>query len=519
MHRKELASPFPTTTFSRGGHYKTTPDLAVSFPGDTSVAFDWQNTACFIQVKGNRVDDPFERSGGLAGTHGATVAQLAIGARALMAVHGHSAVFALGIYATACRIIRFDPACAVASPPFSLKRHPEHLQRFFWKLSHPHEAAGTVGGAIVGCDPTVRRLTPQEQNWLVDSLQAAGHTALANPTICRRVECEGICRDTTVSRAYFTIGFIDVSPRLMSQATVIRRAVEDPRWAADSTLSALPEVDGNIAVVVVKDSWRQMRHRSDPHVFERLWKKKIPESKCTGLPACVVACDLGDIAVRRWVAVSPYELPATIDTIREHVEDECEASDSASSPGFPVSTTMPIEPPPLPLHQTCTCHLVQGPDGVYDERSHVRSVASTVGRPLTEFKDTRQLCQAVRDAIAGESILNSSTSYLRRLNQCYLHNAAHETLWHHGRILHRDINLRNILIVDSDADPCKAHSIGVLHDFHHITSVSGGVGRLASFERDRDDDSDYVRSFQHFSCILRSAPGRAFTHRSSPLCV
>ena len=64
--------------------------------------------------------------------------------------------------------------------------------------------------------------------------------------------------------------------------------------------------------------------------------------------------------------------------------------------------------------------------------------------------------------------------------------------------MHRDINPRHILIVDSDADPCKAHSIGVLHDFHHVASVSGGVGRLASFERDRDDDSDYVRSFQRF---------------------
>ncbi|KAM5544812.1 hypothetical protein V8D89_001710 [Ganoderma adspersum] len=452
LHRKELPfGPFPTSTFSRSGHYKTTPDLAVSFPGDPSVTFDWQNTACFIQVKGNRADDPFEQNSGLAGTYGATVAQLAIGARALMAVHGHSAVFALGIYAT-----RIPPAASYAS---------------------------TLPA------PSPRLPTGTEQNWFVDSLRAAGHTAPASPTLCRRVECEGICGDATVSKAYFTIGFIDVSPRLMSQATVVWRAIEDPRWAAHSSLSALPEVDGNITVVVVKDSWRQMRHRSDPHVFERLWKRKIPESKCTSSPVCVVACDLGDIAVRRWVAVSPYELPATIDVIREHLEDECEAEESAS-PGFPVSATMPIEPPPLPLHQTWTSHLVQGPEGVYNERSHVRSVTSTVGRPLTEFKDTRQLCQAVRDAIA-----------------------AHKTLWDHGRILHRDINPRNILIVD--ADLCQSQSVGVLHDFHHISMVSGGVGRLASFERDRDDDSDYVRSFQRFDTryflateLLESPDGR-----------
>ena len=315
-----------------------------------------------------------------------------------MAIHGHCAVFALGIYGTTCRIVRFDPACIVASPPFSLKRHPEHLQRFFWRLSHPHGV--TVGQSIVGCDPTIRKLTPTELDWLRDSLLAAGHAVPSNMATCRHVECEGTRGDTVVLKAYFTIGFIHVSPRLLSQATVVWRAVEDPRGPLDAHLSVFPKVEGNVAVVVVKDSWRQLSHRSDPHFLDRIAQERIPEREHIGLPAYVVGRDLGDAVVRHWTAVSPCSLNSAIDAIREQLlEDE---SDSESASPVLVPAVMPAGSPPLPLQQTCTAHLIRGPEGVKNERSHVRVVTSTVGRPLTEFKDTRQLCQAVRDAIAGE---------------------------------------------------------------------------------------------------------------------
>ncbi|KAI0276122.1 kinase-like domain-containing protein, partial [Russula aff. rugulosa BPL654] len=56
---------------------------------------------------------------------------------------------------------------------------------------------------------------------------------------------------------------------------------------------------------------------------------------------------------------------------------------------------------------------------------HYRLVLETLGQPLDTFKSTRQLCEAIRDAIVA-------------------HTAAYEK----ARVLHRDISAGNILITD-----------------------------------------------------------------------
>ena len=42
-------------------------------------------------------------------------------------------------------------------------------------------------------------------------------------------------------------------------------------------------------------------------------------------------------------------------------------------------------------------------DSEYNERSHMRLVFETVGRPLSQFKSTKELVRGFRDAIYGTS--------------------------------------------------------------------------------------------------------------------
>ncbi|KAJ3001105.1 hypothetical protein NUW54_g6644 [Trametes sanguinea] len=83
------------------------------------------------------------------------------------------------------------------------------------------------------------------------------------------------------------------------------------------------------------------------------------------------------------------------------------------------------------------------PEFDYLERSHMRIVINEIGRPLTEFKSTRELVTALRDAVIG-----------------------HQQAWLRAGILHRDVSVGNILIVDEPGE--EAPSIcGFLHDFDY----------------------------------------------------
>ncbi|KAI0296733.1 hypothetical protein B0F90DRAFT_1014957 [Multifurca ochricompacta] len=72
---------------------------------------------------------------------------------------------------------------------------------------------------------------------------------------------------------------------------------------------------------------------------------------------------------------------------------------------------------------------------------HYRLVLETIGRPLDTFKSTRQLCEAIRDAIV-----------------------AHSVAYEKAGILHRDVSAGNILISETGS--------GILIDWHLSKKVS-----------------------------------------------
>ncbi|KAH9915722.1 uncharacterized protein B0H18DRAFT_89201 [Fomitopsis serialis] len=91
-------------------------------------------------------------------------------------------------------------------------------------------------------------------------------------------------------------------------------------------------------------------------------------------------------------------------------------------------------------HLTVTArHSVKGTAHAHNERSHVRLVLGTVGIPLSRFNSTKELVEALRDAIIG-------------------HRAAYE-----AGIMHRDVSEGNVMISRNPNDTFK----GYIQDFDY----------------------------------------------------
>jgi len=83
-----------------------------------------------------------------------------------------------------------------------------------------------------------------------------------------------------------------------------------------------------------------------------------------------------------------------------------------------------------------------------------RLVLGVVGRPLSSLTSVRELVRAIRDAICGKSLRNSMAYLIETTT------VAHKYAYEKGKILHRDISVGNILIVENgglliDWDLCK----------------------------------------------------------------
>ncbi len=213
-----------------------------------------------------------------------------------------------------------------------------------------------------------------------------------------------------------------------------------------------PKKKTTLKVRVLKEAWRQLVRTPESAFYERL-DACIPDHVRWGLPKWICGNDLGAREVGIWEDITP--IPTTLHYLRHqrHLRlnepddsldplpshprpttpspttppPSCPSTPTASRPSTPTPlppsgagaavlgdisfTTVPVtlqKPPvsptpstPFPQHQTFTWALSRGTRYTYRERSHMRFVVDEVGRPITEFKDTKELVLAIRDAIMG----------------------------------------------------------------------------------------------------------------------
>ncbi|KAI0648605.1 hypothetical protein C8Q79DRAFT_904565 [Trametes meyenii] len=431
-HNKSFKLPFQEFAHK---HHAAFPDLAVSFPGDELPAKgdppSWSRCAMVIEAKDIHSKDPF--LGRESGTQSETHTQLAVNARNLMFAHGFLASFALGIYGDIARIVRFDHTCAVVSPPFSLKSADglKSVREFLWRFVHPWEGGP---GSVLGCDPTFRKLTAADEEWLVGRLGDKATEVLSgvdlNEGRCVKVWDEG---DDAHYKTFMLFKLLNVNARLFSRATMVWMGIEDTRKDGVDSCAEKP-----VVLRAIKEAWRQVVRIPEQKFYERL-EETIPEDEWVGLPHLLHGGDLGARDVRRWKAACTGEVWAGDDALVGTNTVPPPDTDDAGSSGVPAADAHP----PYPMHQTWSCRLSLGEKFEYRERSHMRFVVDIVGRPLWRFKSTKELVLAMYDAIRG-----------------------HRLAMTFGGVMHKDVSNGNILIVDKTASGDHA-SRGILHDYDY----------------------------------------------------
>lgn len=404
---------FPFKAFKKN-HHLTYPDITVSFPGETiSDPATWKEISMVMEVKAHEKDDPFAWTGE---KQTLTTQQLAKNARNLLLAHGFLSAFIVGIYGRTVRLIRFDHACALVAPPISLAAGAggvKLLKKFLWHFVHP-----VVGNTVVGCDPTVARLGPEDQVWVKDRLREMSaknwDKHVGELDMGRRVEVY----DQKTGRCvpYVLYHLVDANGRLFSRATMVWRAIEDTRIFKDGHLVHDPSSTKEIKPRIMKESWRQLVRTAESEFYERL-DARI-QGKRRGIATMECGGDIGVFELR-WKARAPAQRPSDNALSGEggtHSSTTMESLDphesylpfSSIGSGH-VKTSVPPAPDHLPerdyplhqtQHQTYSWRLL-GDEYWHRERSHMRIVIEEVGRPLTEFITTQELVFAIRDAIRG----------------------------------------------------------------------------------------------------------------------
>ncbi|KAH9895252.1 hypothetical protein C8Q73DRAFT_665501 [Cubamyces lactineus] len=485
IHGAEM--PFPFNAF-KGERRPVLADVAVSFPGQRLVPGSWRHISMVTEFKTDETQDPFSRNTvdvneEHVGASTGTVEQLAKSARNLLLVHGFLCAYLVGVYGDSVRLMRFDHSCALVSSPFSLKDGgAKVLRKFFWHFTHP-----IVGNTVVGADPTVMPLDKESQEWVKAQLAVVKprnwEHHIAGLEEGRRVEVY----DEKTGRCvpYLLYHLIDVDSRLFSRATMVWRAIEDTRVWENGRLVPDKTCTTPAKPRILKEAWRQVVRTAETEVYKRL-QERIPEEERFGLAKMEYGGDIGALEMKWWERTQNGTLQATsVKTEASNLVERHNATSAAAhamlfrSTGSNGPDAIPFASPspgylpakpyllPHPQHQTYSWRLCDRKFW-HRERSHVRMVIDDVGRPLTEFSSTREMVMAMRDAIIG-----------------------HQQAKERAGVLHRDISLGNILIVD---DVTTRAYTGFVHDLDYSSMEEMDGGDVGGRETMSDEPATVVEA-------------------------
>lgn len=396
---------FPFPAFAEK-HHSAFPDIAVSFPGQTfdgEKSPNWFHFSSIMKSKPEGKQDPFKKR---RRTRCKALVELVVNARNLMLAHGLICAFVCGIYGDTMRICRFDHSGAVVCRPLRLKKLEDLpiVQQFFWNFVHPTEDV-----SFVGWDPTVRRLSADDERWLLARLAFAKvDTKALVPSEARSVQVFGSdSKGPREPQTFIAFHVLEANDRLFSRATTVWLGIRDTRRGAHGgQLVDPPPSADDLRVRVIKDAWRPLDRRSELDFYDRL-DSALPPHNRVGLPTLICGSDFGEREVGLWESVL-YGAPVAAAADGTHHETRLSApvqvwQPFSCPPPLVASTTVDSSECPAhrPMQQTFTWRQTRGAKYWYRERSHVRFVVGEVGRPVTQFRNTKELVKAFRDAIVG----------------------------------------------------------------------------------------------------------------------
>ncbi|EPT03307.1 hypothetical protein FOMPIDRAFT_1116247 [Fomitopsis schrenkii] len=342
---------FPYKKYHSEDHI-TRPDVIASFPGESDIdphPDKWRNISLAVEAKLKESEDPMKS---YSDEHELTLVQLAKSARNILVSQSRLFVFVVGIYGSLARIFRFDHAGAVCSRAFNYTASDgtpsRPMYEFLWRCTHPI----AKGSSFVGDDPTVRCIKAGDHASIASKLRDKGieiRDATETAKAYRYITVGGTNKDT---KRYLAYELLFMNPHLISRATTVWKAIEvDERG------------DPIGSPVVIKDAWRQLVRAKEIDHYEAIFTSADATEEVFGVAHFLCGDDL---------------------SAEEHVAMEC-----GKPGGLGVG------------HLTVTARHAVKPAHSHNERSHSRLVLGTVGVPLSQFKSTKELAEAFRDAVKG----------------------------------------------------------------------------------------------------------------------
>lgn len=328
----------------------TRPDVIASFPGQSAIdphPDPWRNISFVVEAKLKESEDPMKS---YSDEHEATLVQLSKSARNLLVSQSRLFVFVVGTYGKLARFFRFDHAGAICSRAFDYTtlEGSRLMYEFLWRFTHP-TAKGSV---FVGVDPSVRCIKADAHEDVAGKLRDAGvkiDDAIEAAKAYRYIDVGGTNRKT---KTYLAYELLFMNPNLISRATTVWKAIEVDQ--TDGSLTGKP--------VVIKDAWRQLVRQKETDHYEDIFDSEAA-SEVFGVALFLGGEDLG---AKEYVAMVNGE-----------------------KGGLGIG------------HLTVTSRHTAKPAHPHNERSHSRLVLGTVGIPLSKFNSTRELIEALQDAIKG----------------------------------------------------------------------------------------------------------------------
>ncbi|KAH9830615.1 uncharacterized protein C8Q71DRAFT_842494 [Rhodofomes roseus] len=362
-------------------HHATKPDVIASLPGKTFTGKDpgrWRNISLIFEAKSTESGDPMRYH---SNANEETLVQLSKSARNILFAQSRLFTFGIGIYGAMARIYRFDHAGAVCSQEFEYSAaNGAVLRDFLWRFVNPI----SDGCDIVGADPTVRLATSDER-MTVEKQLLAGGIMHDNETskACRWITVKG--SENKKSKRYLLYELVFVNPRLFSRATTVWKALEVDENGWPTNLSRDAENRPHGVQVIIKDSWRQLARKPEPEYYKQIYGHIASQLSQPDLVKEASEEDIKGAVMKAWGKTWPG--------LAEYlIGDDLGAND------------LEVDEEERTGQQTCSGeHLARGLHRLF-ERSHTRMVSKSIGTPLSAFQRTKEMIQALRDAIFGTCI-------------------------------------------------------------------------------------------------------------------
>ena len=384
--------------------HRTRPDIAGTYPGQPAPAapqsWDWNRCPIDMELKSKEDKCPIRDNNILRGNvHAATLTQIAKNGRNILAASGACFCFVIGIYGNSGRIYRFDHARVLISPSFAIKETTPSeniLFRFLWRIVYPTLPKQSLYGntlpapKLVGLDATVTTLTEEDKAWLQETLINRQNYQANRADECVRHSKKMVAMymppnsDSAVQPVAtwcYTIGKpLSQSSGLFSRATKVFKVLfrEDPdRFFA------------------VKDSWRQVYRQNEIDFYNHV--RNCYGDYPRGLAQGIGAIDFGLDTRFPWHRTKSHETSAAEDALasgQAGKDEELEQQQPGPTLTGAHEALFPLQLPQVEIRKAGDVDL---------NRTLTRTTTYPVGEPIVGFTSTKQLVEAIQDAIEGTS--------------------------------------------------------------------------------------------------------------------